>query len=312
MPDLQQTTDLVRLLGDITRVRLLALLMVQELTVAELVRITRLPQPRVSTHLGRLRDAGLIRDRRVGSSAYYAPAELSTEVDGLWKALRGALDDPLLEQDSLGLAEVLEGRASASWADSVAGQMARQYFPGRTWENLARTVAGLARLGEVLDIASGDGAVAELCARRARRITCLDASPKMVQLGRSRLSHVSNIRFELGDMHELPFGDRRFDQILMLNALQFADDPAAVLREAARVLVPGGDLVGTTLAQHSHRSALERFGHANLGFSADALRDMLTDAGFDVQMCQRTSRERRPPHFESITFYASTAARERR
>ena len=72
MLDLNNGADLLRVLGDPTRVRLLSLLAGDELTVAELTRITRLPQSRVSTHLGRLRAAGLVRDRRSGASCFYA------------------------------------------------------------------------------------------------------------------------------------------------------------------------------------------------------------------------------------------------
>ncbi|HVF35528.1 MAG TPA: metalloregulator ArsR/SmtB family transcription factor, partial [Candidatus Saccharimonadia bacterium] len=69
--DLADTTGVLRALSDGTRVRLTALLEREELTVAELSSVTRLAQPRVSTHLAKLRDIGLVRDRRAGVSAYY-------------------------------------------------------------------------------------------------------------------------------------------------------------------------------------------------------------------------------------------------
>ena len=69
--DLDAWSACLRVLADPTRVRLLALLEREELTVAELSAVTRLAQPRVSTHLARLKEAGLVRDRRAGVSAYY-------------------------------------------------------------------------------------------------------------------------------------------------------------------------------------------------------------------------------------------------
>ena len=72
MHSLATTVNLLQLLGEPTRVRLMALLARHELTVAELVQITELGQSSVSTHLGKLREAGLLRDRRVGASTYYA------------------------------------------------------------------------------------------------------------------------------------------------------------------------------------------------------------------------------------------------
>jgi DNA-binding transcriptional ArsR family regulator len=100
MASLDTTTGLLGLLGDPTRVRLLALLAEEQFTVAELVAITDLGQSRVSTHLGRLRDAGLLRDRRVGNSTYYGLNDaMPTPAQKLWDALRQQLNDGVLDTD---------------------------------------------------------------------------------------------------------------------------------------------------------------------------------------------------------------------
>ncbi|HMR10807.1 MAG TPA: metalloregulator ArsR/SmtB family transcription factor, partial [Polyangiaceae bacterium] len=75
--------SLLHLLGDTTRMRLLALLGRDELSVAELTSITELPQSRVSTHLGRLREAGMLRDRRVGASTFYALNDVAMPAEAL-------------------------------------------------------------------------------------------------------------------------------------------------------------------------------------------------------------------------------------
>jgi ArsR family transcriptional regulator len=165
--DLEDWSTRLKVFADATRVRLLALLEQEELTVAELSAITRLAQPRVSTHLARLKEAGLVRDRRAGVSAYYRfdEAQLDPAQRALWHALSNGSDDPLLRQDAERVAAVLAHRASdQNWADSVAGDMERHYSPGRTWEALARTALPLLETGDVLDIASGDGVLAELVA----------------------------------------------------------------------------------------------------------------------------------------------------
>ncbi|MFZ2755042.1 MAG: metalloregulator ArsR/SmtB family transcription factor, partial [Lysobacteraceae bacterium] len=86
--DLEAWSARLKVLADATRVRLLALLEHEELTVAELSSITRLAQPRVSTHLARLKEAGLVRDRRAGVSAYYRfdEAALDSAQRALWQA----------------------------------------------------------------------------------------------------------------------------------------------------------------------------------------------------------------------------------
>lgn len=305
--DLPATGDLLRLFADPSRVRLLALLDLEELTVAELTRVTGLAQSRVSSHLARLKEAGLVVDRRDGSSTWYhLRAEgVPASTRSVWELVQTATRDPLLEQDRDQLREVLGSRdGAATWADSVAGQMDRHYSPGRTWEATAWGTLGLARLGDVLDVASGDGVLAELLAPRARAVTCLDLSDKVLDAGRRRLRHLDSVSFRRGDMHELPFAPASFDQVLLMNALTYARDPERVLAEAGRVLRPGGALVGVTLKRHRHAEAVARFDHVQMGFDVDELETALARAGFHVELCRVTSRERRRPCFEVITIHA--------
>ncbi len=307
MPNLSDSSDLLRLLADPTRIRLMALLGHEDLTVAELCHVTGLSQSRVSTHLGRLREASLVRDRREGSFSWYALAEdaMGEAARRTWRLVRETTTDPLLTQDRARADQVVRERAAGStWAESVAGQMARYYSPGRTWESLARGVLGLVTAGDVLDVASGDGAVAEMVAPRARSVTCLDISDKVVAAGRARLAHLPNLRFVRGDMHALPMEAATFDAVLLMTALAWTREPARVLAECARVLRPGGLLSGTALAAHGHAQAVAGFDHQNSGVAPERLRELLIVAGFEVALCAPTSRERRSPHFEILTFHA--------
>jgi DNA-binding transcriptional ArsR family regulator len=144
--DLEGWSSRLKVFADATRVRLLALLEGEELTVAELSAITQLAQPRVSTHLAKLKEAGIVRDRRAGVSAYYRfdDAALDPAQRALWQSISTGSDDPLLRQDAERVPAVLAMRAAdQNWADSVAGDMERHYSPGRTWEALARTALPL-------------------------------------------------------------------------------------------------------------------------------------------------------------------------
>jgi ArsR family transcriptional regulator len=304
--DLGSTTALLRLLSDPTRVRLLALLEREELTVAELSAVLRLAQPRVSTHLAKLKEADLVRDRRAGVSAYYRiNSDLGADATALLHALRDSTHDALIDDDARRLPTILAQRARAEgWADSVAGDMERHYSPGRTWEALARTLTGLIDSGDVLDIASGDGVLAELLAPHAHSILCLDASERVVKAARTRLKAFANVEVRAGDMHALDLGTRRFDLVLLMHALTYSDRPALAIAEAARVLRPGGRLLASTLARHAHRAAVEPFDHRNLGFRPEELREFATKAGLKVLNCERVTRERRPPHFEVLSLLA--------
>lgn len=306
--DLDAWSACLRVLSDPTRVRLLALLEKDELTVAELAAITRLAQPRVSTHLAKLKEHGLVRDRRAGVSAYYRFGEddLDQAQRALWKALSEGADDPLLRADAERRPAVLATRAAdQNWADSVAGDMERHYSPGRTWEAMARAALQLLEPGDVLDIASGDGVLAELLAPRARRYVCIDSSPKVVAAAHERLKPWRNVEVREGDMHALDFAAGSFDLVLLMHALNYAKKPAQALLESTRVLRRGGRLLATTLAKHEHRNAIEPYGHANLGFTPKELTRLATKAGLEIVSCDVVAREKRPPHFEVVSLLAT-------
>src|SRR5579875_1157927 len=161
------------------------------------------------------------------------------------------------------------------WPDAVAGEMERHYSPGRTWEAVARAFVGLMTLGDVLDAGAGDGAIAELLAPRARRITCLDRNARMAAAARTRLARAHNVDVVRGDVTAIPAADAAFDQVLLLNVLTSVETPAAALAEVARVLRPGGQLVLVTLDAHTHTAVTAAYGHVHAGFRPAALRRML-------------------------------------
>ena len=303
--DLDGWSNRLKVFADATRVRLLALLQGEELTVAELSAITQLAQPRVSTHLAKLKEAGLVRDRRAGVSAYYRFDEdaLDPAQRALWLSISTGSDDPLLRQDAERVPAVLATRAAdQNWADSVAGDMERHYSPGRTWEALARTALPLLEPGDVLDIASGDGVLAELLAPHSRRYVCVDTSARVVAAASERLRRFANVEVREGDMHALPFADASFDLVVLMHALTYSAKPAQAVAEAARTLRPGGRLLLSSLARHEHRNVVQAYGHSNLGFSAKELRKFAEKAGLRVASCETVTREKRPPHFEVISL----------
>ena len=305
--DLEDWSTRLKVFADATRVRLLALLELEELTVAELSSVTRLAQPRVSTHLAKLKEAGLVRARRAGVSAYYRfdEAALDPAQRALWQALSTGSDDPLLRQDAERLPGVLAARAvDQNWADSVAGDMERHYSPGRTWEALARSALPLLETGDVLDIASGDGVLAELLAPHSHRYVCIDTSARVVAAASERLRRLENVEVREADMHALPFKEGSFDLVVLMHALTYAARPAQAVAEGARVLRKGGRLLLSSLARHEHKAVVETYGHVNLGFAAKELRRFAEKAGLEVTSLETVTRERRPPHFEVISLIA--------
>jgi SAM-dependent methyltransferase len=317
MISLQKLNDLCRVFSDATRIRLLALLAHETLTVAELTEITGLAQSRVSTHLARLREAGLVEMVKRGSASYYEASRPEAsggeaEPEGfpaeaqVWATLQSGLDDPIFQEDRA-RAQILVNRRSGggeSWAETVAGQMERHYSPGRTWEAAARGLVGLSTLGRVVDIASGDGAIAQLLLPRAQSVTGVDISQKLVEAGRSRFRNDDRVELLVGDMHALPLKAASFDQALLLNALPFTQTPDRVFEEAFRVLRPGGRLSGATIHKHRYADEVEAYNHLNLGFEVDEICTLLENAGLKPSFVDITHRERQKPHFQVITFYA--------
>jgi SAM-dependent methyltransferase len=298
---LSQSTQLYRLLGDASRLRLLTVLQHYSLSVAELTQITGLAQSRVSTHLSRLKRAGLLLSERRGSAALYSASTTPRAAD-LLATLRDRLADPTLQLDRARAEEVIQARREGrSWAESVAGSMELHYSPGRTWQATAGALNALLDLGDTIDIASGDGALAELLADRARAVTCVDISGKVLQAARKRLHSKLNVQFCQADMHRLPLPDACADHVFAMHALPYARAPAQVIAEAARLLRPGGRAIFVTLAAHRHDATRLVYDHVNLGHTPEQIAEWFATCGLKPTLCAITSRELRPPFFQIVT-----------
>ena len=302
---IEQSSQLSRLLADPSRLRLLLLLEVQALSIAELIEVTGLAQSRVSTHLARLRRAGLVEDQRTGGAALYALKADSGGAAELWRLLREQLDDPQARLDRERAEQVVRSRKlGQTWAESVAGRMDLHYSPGRTWEATAHALIGLLDLGDVLDVASGDGVLAELLAEHARSVTCVDISAKVLAAARKRLGGHRKVDYCRADMAALPFAPACFDHVFLMHALSYARHPKEVLVAAARTLRARGRLIVATLNAHHHAVARDAYDHVNLGVAPEALERWLKAAGLSVEFCRITSRDPRPPYFEVVTALA--------
>lgn len=296
--------ETLNLLGDESRIRLCALLRDRELCVTDLVRVTGISQSRVSTHLGRLREAGFVRDRRQGQQSFYA-----LSLDALPSTARAVLDqaassaDPTLEGDQRRLLELEMERRGA--APEFADDIERYYSPGRTWQSLALGVAALLDLGDVLDVGSGDGAAASSLAPYCRSLTCIDTSAKMIEAACERLQRYPHVRACVGDVHDLPFSEASFDAVMMFHTLTYAENPACALKECARVLRPGGRLVLLCLDEHRQHEVTAPYGERHPGFSPSNVRDLLTRVGLTVRTAEVAARESRKPHLQVVLAIAT-------
>ena len=140
---------------------------------------------------------------------------------------------------------------------SSSRRSARATTAGRRCSRSGRTRAGGASSSRgstpgptdtVLDVATGTGAVAlELVRQKDCFVVGVDQSPEMLEDGRRRVgSRPRRARSGLqeGDARALPFDDGQFDALTFTYLLRYVDDPAATLRELARVVQPGGTIAG--------------------------------------------------------------------
>ena len=97
----------------------------------------------------------------------------------------------------------------------------------------------------VLDLACGTGEFERLVLNATPnvQIVGIDLAPAMVERARAKLGAHSEAHIELADAHQLPFADASFDAVVCANTFHYFTHPPTVLREAQRVLRPGGRLV---------------------------------------------------------------------
>ncbi len=301
------TINLLRLLADPTRLRLLLLLEQEELSVAELQQILGMGQSRISSHLAQLKRAGVVADRRVGKNVYYgsnhgrrnAQRERLAEITRLL-----AHDLPESARDRTGLKLILHKRQDKArkYFDELAGRFGRGYVPGRSWKALAHTLITLLPPLSVADLGAGEGTLSQLLAKRARKVIAVDNSPKMVEFG-SQLAKkhgFKNLEYRLGDIEEPPIASNSIDLAVLSQALHHAIHPERAVDAARRILKRGGRLVILDLLSHRFEKARELYADHWLGFSEVELHQFLEKAGFRHIEVSVVSREKQSPHFQTV------------
>jgi ubiquinone/menaquinone biosynthesis C-methylase UbiE len=285
----------LRAAAEPTRLRILALAARGAFCVSELVTILGQSQPRLSRHLRLLVQAGLLRRQQEGVFCWFALPETADPRGALVRALLDRLPerDPVLDADRRLGAQALSERARIA-SDSFRRQgadwdeMTALGLPTAKVEAALTSIAGPRPLGRVLDIGTGTGRVLELLGPRAETGLGIDASAQMLALARSRLGQagLAHCTVRQADMYRLPLpdGDARegFDSTILQMVLHHAEDPEAVLREAARVTRTGAKVIIVDLAAHAPHALSETLAHRHRGFQETRMRTMLQSVGLSV------------------------------
>ena len=294
---MQSAPEIFRSLADPTRLRILNLLRAMELSVGELAQVLGQSQPRVSRHVKILIDAGLAERRKEGSWVFLSLAREERvapmfELLDRWVELDG--DDAWAVADAARLAAVRADRAAA----------AERYFASHAanWDELrslhiaeSEVEAAVARAlddrptGRLVDIGTGTGRMIELFGPQARSALGVDRSPEMLRLARVKLAQagLSTAELRQGDMYALPLGSNCADTVIIHQVLHYAQQPAAAVAEAARLLGAGGRLLIVDFAPHEREELRLRDAHARLGFADDAVIRWMEDAGLEGEVYDR-------------------------
>lgn len=293
----------LRALSEPTRLRLLALLLEEELSVAELQEALGMGQSRISASLGMLRRQGLVLDRRVGKNIYYAAVD--SAIAPLRDAVTAAVSElPEGERDRQALQLVLGKRRdrAADYFDKLAGKFGRTYVPGRSWQALAHGLLRLMHPMIIADMGAGEGTLSQLLARTAKQVIAIDNSPKMVEYGARVATEngFTNLEYRLGDLEEPPIDSGSVDVVLFSQALHHAARPQRAVESAFRILKPGGRILILDLASHTYEQAKELYAHVWLGFSGVELHAMLERVGFSDLEVSIVAREQQAPNFQTI------------
>ena len=274
-------------LADPTRGRLLLALEPRELTVTELAAALQLPQSTVSRHLKVLGDGGWVAARAEGTSRLYRmeSAALDPGARKLWDAVRESIgEQSIARHDAARLRAVLARRRTASEAffTSAAGRwdaLRAELFGART--ELIALPGLIDDTITVGDLGCGTGAVTEALAPFVERVIGVDGSRAMLAAARRRLGDRTNVELRAGELEELPITDGELGAALLVLTLHHVPEPAAVLAEAARAIVPGGRIVVVDMLPHDREAYRREMGHVWLGFSEKQIGDWLAGAGFD-------------------------------
>jgi ubiquinone/menaquinone biosynthesis C-methylase UbiE len=287
--------EALRAAGEPTRLRVLALCAQGELTVSELTHILGQSQPRISRHLKLLCEAGLLERQREGSWAYFRLPER-----GFGSRLARMLvqvvpaDDGTIALDLERLEAVKRDRserAAAYFRENAARWDSIRALHVPEAEVEAALVAFLPERGidRLLDIGTGTGRMLEVLAPHARSALGIDLSREMLTVARANLAKAGLRHCELrrADMYNLPFPGGSFDAVLFHMVLHYAEEPAAAILEAGRVLRPGGSLLVVDFGPHALDSLRLQHAHRWLGFDEDQMQGWLRRAGLHSAAAKR-------------------------
>jgi ubiquinone/menaquinone biosynthesis C-methylase UbiE len=263
-------------------------------------------QSRISTHLGQLLESELLQSRKEGKRTYYRqnPDLAEQNADFIRLAIPGARELPGYDSDRINLKRILKRREDQAqvYFNQVAGRFDRVYGPGRSWQGFGHLLLRVLPPLVVADLGSGEGLLSELLARRCKKVIAVDNSDRIVSFGaaKAKKNQLKNLEFRLGDLQNPPIEKNSVDLAILSHALHHAEQPAAAIKAAYRILRPNGMIMILDLLKHNFDKAEELYGDRWPGFAESDLHRWLEDSGFRRIEISIVAREESPPYFQTI------------
>jgi ArsR family transcriptional regulator len=289
--DLTMMVETMKAAAETSRLRILLLLSRGDLTVSDLTEILNQSQPRVSRHLKLLLDAALIERYQEGSWAYFRLSDLDGARDFVL-GLAGRVDtgDPQLERDFERLSAVKQRRRMTAMAYFRANaqswdRIRSLHAPDKDVEAALLAAVGDRPIRAMLDLGTGTGRMLELFSAFYQRGIGIDMSREMLAVARANLDNagITHAQVRHGDVYALPVDRDSFDLVTIHQVLHYLDEPGQAIREAARVLRPGGRLVIVDFAPHALEFLREEHAHVRLGFSDAQIGEWISAVGLETE-----------------------------
>lgn len=298
---LDATLSVFRAIGEESRLRIMALLARGELTVSEITHILGQSQPRVSRHLKILADAGLVERHREGAWMFYRTAGRARD-DASLKAVLSAVEamaasgDRITARDAERFAQSREARAAqaAAYFQENArewSRLRRLHLPESDIEARIVSLAGEDPAHLFIDLGTGTGRMLEIFADRYEAGVGYDLSHEMLAIARTNLERagVGHAQVRHGDLFSLPQESETADIVCVHQVLHYLAEPEAAVREAARLLRPGGRLIISDFAPHELEFLRDEHAHRRLGFSDEEVRNWCEAAGLGLERIETLS-----------------------
>lgn len=272
-------------LADETRIRLLNILLHNELSVNEIVSLMSMGQSRISRHLKVLTDSGLLQCRRDGAWAFYSASRRNAAgrfADSLQPLFQS---EPRLAEDLEKAAQLVQERriSARNFFNSIASE----------WNDLQQRILGdfdlnqaildfIDTCGLAVDLGCGTGELLAGLQKKADFVIGIDSSRKMLDQAEKLFpENKTDVELRLGELEHLPLPNSEADLAVLSMVMHHLVKPETVAAEVARILKTDGIFIIADFEKHTNEEMRKKFGDRWLGFSKDKIRRILNHSGFE-------------------------------